>query len=574
MNPFQHFRKKYKRSWFNRGQEGIDPDEIFLDSSNLPQFNTDQFEGRMEQPISRKVITVAGIFFLIIGILYGYRIWNLQVKQGVAFAARSETNRLRNTVVFADRGVIYDRNNTLLAWNVTNPNDPDFSARQYATTSGAANILGYVKYPSKDNSGFYYREDYVGMDGAEKFFNDKLQGKNGVKITETDAHGAVASQNVMNPPQNGENLNLSIDARIQSHLYDIISSVAKDRGFTGGSGVMMDVKTGEIIAEVTYPEYNNQVLTDGSDNALIKSYFVDKSTPMLDRATSGLYTPGSIVKPVMALGALDTHTISPEKVLYTTGSISIPNPYNPGQTTVFRDWKNQGPLDMRHAIQQSSDVYFYEVGGGFGDQPGMGISNIDKYTSMFGYGRDVGSPFFGLKKGIVPSPEWKAANFAGEPWRLGDTYHSVIGQYGFQVTPLQVVRAIGAVANYGTLLHPTILANDTSLIKNAEHITLPRTEFDVVHEGMRLSAIQGTAVALNVDYVKIGAKTGTAELGVNKDFDNSWVTGFFPYDNPRYSFVVMMEHGPIHNVIGAPYVARQLFDWMHVNTPEYLVTQP
>ncbi len=570
MNPFLQFRKKFKRSWFNRGKEGIDPDEIFLDSSNLPQFDRDQFEGRMEKPISRKVVAATGIFFLIVGILYSYRVWNLQVKQGAAFAARSENNSLRNTVIFADRGVIYDRNNTLLAWNVGNDNDPDFSARQYATTSGAANIVGYVKYPSKDSSGFYYREDYVGMDGAEKFFNDRLQGKNGVKITETDAHGGVASQNIMNPPQSGESLNLSIDSRIQSQLYDIISGVAKDRGFTGGAGVMMDVKTGEIIAEVTYPEYNDQVLADGSNAKLITSYFTDKSTPMLDRATSGLYTPGSIVKPVMALGALDTHTITPDKILYTTGSISIQNPYDPSQKTVFRDWMDQGPLDMRHAIQQSSDVYFYEVGGGFGDQPGMGIANIDKYTSMFGYGHDVGSPFFGLQKGQVPSPAWKAANFNGEPWRLGDTYHSVIGQYGFQVTPLQVVRAIGAVANYGTLLHPTIIAHDTSMIASAEHINLPRSYFDVVHDGMRLSAIQGTAAALNVDYVKIGAKTGTAELGVNKDFDNSWVTGFFPFDNPRYSFVVMMEHGPIHNVIGAPYVARQLFDWMHINTPEYL----
>jgi penicillin-binding protein 2 len=574
MNPLQHFRKKLKRSWFNRGKEGIDPDEIFLDSTNLPKFNTDQFEGRIEQPISSKVVVFAGIFFLIVGLIYSFRVWNLQIKQGVAFAARSENNRLRDTIVFADRGVIYDRNQSLLAWNVENDNDPDFSARQYATTSGASNIIGYVKYPSKDTSGFYYQEDYVGKDGIEKFFDERLKGKNGVKITETSASGAVESQNTMNPPQNGENIHLSIDARIQSHLYDTIKSVALDRGFTGGAGVMMDVKTGEILAEVTYPEYDNQVLTDGSDKQTIQNYFVDKSNLLLDRATSGLYTPGSIVKPVMALAALDTHTISPDTVLMTHGFISIPNPYDPSSPTLFRDWKDQGPLDMRHAIQQSSDVYFYEVGGGYLDQKGMGIQNIDKYTSMFGYGRDVGSPFFGMKKGLIPSPEWKAATFDGEAWRLGDTYHSVIGQYGWQVTPLQVVRAIGAIANNGTLLHPTILAGDTSMLKDAEHINLPQTEFNIVHEGMRLSAIQGTAVALNVDYVKIGAKTGTAELGVKKDFVNSWVTGFFPYDNPRYSFVIMMEHGPLHNLIGAPYVGRQIFDWMHVNTPEYLATQP
>jgi penicillin-binding protein 2 len=573
MNRLQHIRKNLQRKWFNRGRESIAPDEIFLDSTNLPQFDQSQFEGRLERPISQRVIIFLGIFLIVVVTVYSYRVWNLQINQGQAFALRSENNRLRNTIVFADRGVIYDRNNTLLAWNVTNDNDPDFSARKYATTSGIANIVGYVKYPSKDSAGFYYREDYLGMDGVEKYFDDILKGQNGVKITETSANGTIESQNIMEPPTNGQNITLSIDTRIQSAMYNTIQSVAQDRGFTGGAGVMMDVRTGEIVAEVSYPEYDAQTLTDGADREKIQAYFNDASNPLLDRATSGLYTPGSIVKPVMALGALDSGVITPDKVLYTTGSISIANPYSPGEVSVFRDWKNQGPLDMRHAIQQSSDVYFYEVGGGFENQKGMGIANIDKYAKMFGYGSDVGSPFFGLKKGTVPTPAWKAENFNGEAWRLGDTYHTVIGQYGFQVTPLQVVRAIGAVANYGTLLHPTILADDTSMLADAEHINLPKAYFDVVHDGMRLSAIQGTGVALNVDYVKMAAKTGTAELGADKEFVNSWVTGFFPFDNPRYSFVMLMEHGPVHNLIGAPYVARQVFDWMNINTPEYFKSE-
>jgi penicillin-binding protein 2 len=573
MNRLQHIRKNLQRKWFNRGRESIAPDEIFLDSTNLPQFDQSQFEGRLERPISQRVIIFLGIFLIVVVTVYSYRVWNLQINQGQAFALRSESNRLRNTIVFADRGVIYDRNNTLLAWNIENDNDPDFSARKYATTSGISNIVGYVKYPSKDSAGFYYREDYLGMDGVEKYFDDILKGQNGVKITETSANGTIESQNVMEPPANGQNVTLSIDTRIQSAMYNTIQSVAQDRGFTGGAGVMMDVRTGEIVAEVSYPEYDAQTLTDGADREKIQAYFNDTSNPLLDRATSGLYTPGSIVKPVMALGALNSGVITPDKILYTTGSISIANPYSPGEVSVFRDWKNQGPLDMRHAIQQSSDVYFYEVGGGYQDQKGMGISNIDKYATMFGYGSDVGSPFFGMKKGTVPTPAWKAENFNGEPWRLGDTYHTVIGQYGFQVTPLQVVRAIGAVANYGTLLHPTILAHDTSMVADAEHINLPKAYFDVVHDGMRLSAIQGTGVALNVDYVKMAAKTGTAELGANKEFVNSWVTGFFPFDNPRYSFVMLMEHGPVHNLIGAPYVARQVFDWMNINTPEYFKSE-
>src|SRR5205085_1717011 len=145
--------------------------------------------------------------------------------------------------------------------------------------------------------------------------------------------------------------------------------------------------------------------------------------------------------------------------------------------------------------------------------------------------------FFGNKAGTIPTPEWKKQTFGGEEWTVGDTYHTVIGQYGFQVTPLQVVRAIAAVANYGTLVSPTIIANDTSSQKKAMHINVPKEYFNVVHEGMRQSALRGTAVALNVDYVHFGGKTGTAELGTKKEFVNSWVTGFFPYESPHYAFV-------------------------------------
>lgn len=569
MDRYHKIRKRLRKRWFNRGREDIDPDEIFLDSQNLPQFDRAQFEGRIEKPIAERTLAAVGIVLAIVGLVFAYRIYSLQIRRGADFAERSENNRLRHTLVFADRGVIFDRNNSLLAWNEENPNDADFSIRKYATTSGVANVVGYVKYPSKDSAGFYYRMDYVGMDGAEKFFDSRLQGENGIKITETDVRGTIESQSVMNPPKNGENLTLSIDARLQSRLYDEIKATALEHGFTGGAGAIMDVKTGEMIVEVTYPEYDSQVLTDGSDRELIQRYFNDPSNMLLDRATSGLYVPGSIVKPFMALAALQEGIITANKVLYTTGSISIPSPYDPKITYVFRDWKDHGAVDMRKAIEQSSDVYFYEVGGGYKDQPGMGIANIEKYMRMFGFGSDVGSEFFGTKKGTIPSPEWKKENFDGDIWRVGDTYHTVIGQYGFQVTPVQVVRAYAAIANYGSLLEPTIVAGDTSRIANAKRIDLPKRYYDVVHEGMRQSALVGTAKALNVPYAEFAAKTGTAELGVSKAYVNSWVTGFFPYREPRYAFVVLMEKGSRHNLVGASYVARQFFDWMSEHTPEY-----
>jgi len=562
--------RKIKKKLFKRNRQEIAPDEIFLDSSNLPDFNRDQFEGRLEKPIAGRTLIFVGTLFIIVGVIFSYRIWNLQIAQGKVFAKRSENNRLRHTLIFSDRGVIFDRNEELLAWNEDNPHDSDFSFRRYSTTTGISNLLGYIKYPSKDSAGFYYREDYEGVDGVEKFFNEQLKGENGIKITETNAFGKVESQSVMEPPQNGENLRLSIDSRIQSQAYNIIRQTALEYGFAGGVAIIMDVETGEILTQVTYPEYDSQVFSDGSDRAKIQGFLTDQAKPLLDRATSGLYVPGSIIKPFVALGALNERVVTADTVIHTTGSISVQNPYNPDEKTIFRDWKNHGSVDIRKAIEQSSDVYFYEVGGGFGNQKGIGISNIEKYVRMFGFGHEVDSPFFGLNVGVVPNPEWKLKTFNGDAWRLGNTYHTAIGQYGFQVTPIQVVRAYAAIANYGKLVSPTIIAGDTSMQKNTKQIELPKYYFDIIHDGMRPAAVQGTAVALNIPSVQIAAKTGTAELGISKEYVNSWTTGFFPYKKPRYAFAVLMEKGHRSNLVGAAYVSRQIFDWMTYNTPEYL----
>ncbi len=319
----------------------------------------------------------------------------------------------------------------------------------------------------------------------------------------------------------------------------------------------------------SYPEYDSEIMTEGKDAAAIGAYFKNADNPFLDRPISGLYTPGSIVKPVMAMAALDTHTISPDKQLFSSGSISIPNLFNPKLSSVFKDWRPNGWMDIRRAIAVSSDVYFYEVGGGYQDQPGMGVANIDKYAALFGYGKPVpGDPFFDNKDGTVPSPDWKKLNFGGEAWNIGDTYHTVIGQYGWQVTPIQAVRTIAAVANGGFLLDPKMI-HEENPVRAGTQIDLKAGDFQIVREGMREGVLEGTSVGLNVPYVKVAGKTGTAELGSLKQFVNSWAVGFFPYDHPKYAYAVLMEKGPVKNVIGGVYVMRQLFDWMSVNAPEY-----
>lgn len=556
----------------------IDPDEILLDSSNLPEYDTFQLEGRLEKPISRLVLYGVVIVFSIALIIFGIRSWRLQITYGHKYFEKSENNLLRPVPIFAGRGLILDKNDIELAWNLPSDeisntsgnnqkNTESVAHRQYATTTGLSHILGYVQYPSVDSNGFYYREDFEGVDGVEKYFNAQLTGQNGSRLIEVDARGNILSQNIVRPPKQGENVTLSIDSRLQSALFNNIRDIAQRVGFAGGAGIIMNVRNGEILALTNYPEYDSQIMSDRNNSSVIRAMLNDRNLPFLNRAVDGLYTPGSVVKPYIALGVLNEGIIDPNTIIITTGSISIPNPYDKTKETLFRDWKNLGPLNMRQAIAMSSDAYFYTVGGGYKDQKGLGIIKIDQYLRKFGFGLPLDIDFAVGKAGTIPTPEWKKKTF-GEDWFVGDTYHTAIGQYGFQVTPLQMIRAVSVIANGGLLLVPHIIKETPVEVEST--VDIPVKNFEVVREGMILGAKEGTSKAFNTINAKIAAKSGTAELGVSKDKVNSWITGFWPYDNPKYAFVVMLEKGSVHNLIGAVAAMKQQFEWMEVNTPDYL----
>ena len=363
------FNKKIKEifGWHRRlanSKNEIDPDEIFLDSSNLPKFDNHQFEGRLVSPISKRNITLLAVFFILAFIIFSAKIWSLQITEGAKYSERSENNRLRHVTVFSPRGVIFDRNNKEIAWNIFSE-DKEFSLRKYTDLSGFSHILGYVKYPAKDSSGFYYNEEYVGKTGVEKFFNNELLGENGLKITETNALGKVESESVIRPPKEGGNLILSIDSEVQNKFHESIADLAQRAGFSGGAGVIMDARNGEILAMANYPEYSSQVMSDGKDDKAIQTYLEDKNNPFLNRVVDGLYTPGSIVKPFVALGALKEKIISPSDTIFSGGSITVPNIYDPSKPSIFTEIRAHGYVDMRKAIAESSNVYFYEVGGGY-----------------------------------------------------------------------------------------------------------------------------------------------------------------------------------------------------------------
>ncbi len=559
LSAFRNFFRGKSRS----GE--IAPDEIFLDAANLPSLDEQQFEGRFEKPISNKAMFGLVVSFLVVFLVFISRASFLQVIKGSAYRERSENNHLRNIPVFAERGQIVDRNGVTLASGGAD--------RKYIKISGLSHLLGYVGLPSEldlaaENS---YSEEPIGKAGIEKIFNKELRGVPGLKVAEVDVKGVLQSENVFRPPVDSKNVTLSVDSLIQNKLFETIKSLAKERGFTGGAGVIMDVYTGEVLAMASYPEYDSNVMTLGDDNDLINQYIRDPGKPFLNRAISGLYTPGSIVKPIMAIAALTEKVITPEKKILSTGSISIVNPYDKTQKTVFNDWKAHGWVDMRQAIAVSSNIYFYEVGGGYENQKGIGIAKIEQYANMFGLGEKTGIEIEGEGVGLVPSPAWKLENFKGEPWRIGDTYHTSIGQYGFQVTALQMARAIGGIAT-GRLVQPTILKRDLPIPISVRDIVADESSLKVVREGMRMAVNTGSAGGLNIAQVAVAAKTGTAELGISKANVNSWVEGFFPYEHPRYSFSVVMESGKRANTIGGVYVMRQLLDWMSLYSSSYLTS--
>jgi penicillin-binding protein 2 len=556
-----------------RIKKDIDPDEIFLDSKNLPNFNTQQFEGRLEKAISKHSIFIVGLFFISISLVFVWQAINLQIIKGEAYFKKSENNTLQKQPIFADRGLIYDRKGVLLSWNTWAEDDINKLSspmRSYFSSPGFGLLLGYVSVPAKDSSGNYWQEDFIGKDGVEKYFNDELTGENGVRITETDVSGVIQSENMILSPKAGQDINLSIDSQIQKKMYESISNMAKNSSFMGGSGVLMDIKTGEILAMTSYPEYDGNILSKGKDSKVIGEYFSDKRKVFLNRAVSGLYSPGSIVKPFLGYGALVEGVISPLKTILSNGSISIPNPYFPEKKSVFKDHGTFGYVDMRKAIAISSDVYFYEIGGGFESQKGLGILKIDKYSRLFGIGEKTGINLGGEKEGTIPSPDWKAKTFKGEPWRVGDTYNTSIGQYGFQVTPIQMARAASGIANMGTINTPHTTLADKNFETKKTIVPVDAEKMKVIYEGMRMAVTEGTCMALNIPNVKVAAKSGTAQVGLSNTNTNSWIVGFFPYENPKYSFALVMERGPKAASGNATRVMSEVIDYMSVYTPEYL----
>lgn len=560
------------RKWFKRKYTDYEilPDEIFMDDANISGLNKQQFEGVIEKPIAQKTLQILGGFFAVCLLFFAGQLVYLQIVEGSTYLDRSENNRLRSTPIFAERGVIYDRNGEEIAWN--SEGEESYLNRAYTQLSGHGHLLGYVNYPEKDNNGNFWRREISGQAGIEKKYNDQLSGVNGAELFEVDALGSSVSSNLISQPQDGENLTTTVDTYIQHYLYEAIKEQALDSDFVGGAGSIMDINSGELLAFTSYPEFDPYTLAEGKDVDAINGFFTDPQKPFLNRVISGLYSPGSTIKPFLGLAALHEGLITKDTTIFSNGRIEIPNRFNPSNSSVFRDWRREGHglTDIRFAIADSVNTFFYAIGGGFQGQSGLGITKIEQYMRAFDIAEKTGIDFGNESSGTIPSPSWKEQVFSDGTWRLGDTYITSIGQFGFQVTPLQMTRAVAALANKGTLLEPLLLVGESE--KELVNPKINDQDYQTILSGMRDTVTEGTARNINVPYVSMAAKTGTAQVGVDNEFYNSWIIGFFPYEDPQYAFSIVMERAPRNNDGSASRAMRGFIEGVQENYSEFWET--
>jgi penicillin-binding protein 2 len=564
----------------NRPNHQVSIDEVLLDATNVNDLDHERFEGKRETKIPKRNVRLVWVVFLCVGAGFLYQLIELQIVSGAEFRTIAENNQVDEAVIIAERGVVVDRNGEPMIWNERDETgEYDFPIRAYTDRAGLGQVLGYVSYPKRDSSGVFFRTEYVGRNGVEAAYEDVLRGTNGTKLIEVDAKQAVVSEHAIAAPTPGGQLQLSIDAELSEAMYDIIATSSAAAGFRSGAGAIMNVHTGELIALTSFPSYDPEVMADGDDVALINEYNNDERLPFLNKVIGGAYTPGSIVKPFVAYAALRERVLSEDTQMYSNGTLVIPNRYNPSNPSYFNDWRSHGQMTVREAIAYSSNIYFYVAGGGLPDYaapqaglqsgiPGLGITKMAEHYRAFGLGTTTGINLAQEQAGVVPDPAWKRATF-DDDWRLGDTYFTAIGQFGFLTTPIQMLRAYSALASGGTLVRPHV---NIGQILETETVELDPAIVQIVHEGMRktVNFPGGTARALERDDVAIAAKSGTAEIGAGNAYVNSWAAGFWPYEEPQYAFILMMDRAPRSNSLGATRIMGDVVEWMSEYRPEYL----
>jgi penicillin-binding protein 2 len=582
------------------------------------------------------------------------QLWRLQIVEGPALRQRAENNRVRVSPITPQRGVIYDRNGTLLAANApmfvvsivpadlpsrgelavysrlgallaipqadikkavdkrvadgdiftpvqikTNvPRDAALmveqqhsdlagvvvtveSSRRYAEGPLLAHIIGYTGpispalltpegYRQKIDKEGYTINDRIGTAGLEDSYEHVLRGRPGRRMYEVEASGRELTELRVEAPDPGKNITLSIDVGLQRAVTTMLREGLKNGNV--GVAIVSDVRTGEVLSMVSLPTFDNNLFNDSTREEELSRSLKDPEQPFFHRAIAGNYPPGSTFKLVTALGALTEGVATRDTTIESKGILWVPHDFYPSFRQPFPDWAPLGRLNLAQAIGNSSNIYFFYLGGGYEPErfAGLGNERLARHARNLGFGGPTGIDVAGESSGTIPDEAWKVQR-VGERWVKGDTYNMSIGQGYVESTPIQVQNMTVAIANGGNLLRPRVVRqltdSDGNVVQAFGPSMIRSLELDPRHlrnvvEGMELGFSGQLLRDYRIPGLRVAGKTGTAEFGqaVNAQGElptHGWFTGFAPVDNPRYAVTVFVERGASSRD-AAPIAARIL----------------
>jgi penicillin-binding protein 2 len=612
-----------------RGQE-IVFDEITADNIGAGM-------NHRERPLRSIVfLSVAGVFF-VLGFIVLSRIFFLGVVKGDFYSERADSNVNKITVTPADRGFILDRYGTKLVDNVQilslrlRPSEvvkygeleavklfladfgisednlnsilsennlessnevvikKEISALEAITvetsdfksiyvardvkrsfTEEFSHVVGYVGFPSREESKEKNLSsvDVIGKTNIEAIYDETLRGTNGRTVEYRNVIGESLGTHTFSEPEAGKDIKTTIDAELQKFFYSRLSKALAGAG-PGGVGLVMNPLNGEILSLISVPGFSSSGISEG---------LTDPAKPLFNRAITGIYSPGSTIKPIVAVAALKEKVIGTREMVLSTGHLDIPNKYNPDNPTRFVDWKAHGWVDIYSAIARSSNIFFYAVGGGLpynedlfmgtsNISVGLGVSRLKEYYSLFGLDKETGIALTAESSGYLPSAEDKKER-TGIDWTIGDTYNISIGQGDLLATPIGLLNAISTIVNGGLMYKPSLIFD--GLPEKLTDLTYLSDEISQVEEGMEdtVQKSYGTAVMLDALPFRTCAKTGSAQVE-SKAKTNAFFIGCgpLPLESEKYDpicILVLVENAKEGSLNAVP-VAYDVFKWYYDN---------
>ncbi len=421
-----------------------------------------------------------------------------------------------------------------------------------------AHILGYVAEANEqelEKDPGLALGDSIGKQGLELVLEKRLRGRKGLRQLEVDATGRDLGQQVLRPPVSGETIDLSIDLGLQQFAYDELMGKA-------GAVVVMEPFSGQLLALVTQPSYDNNAFVDGLSHTEWTALRDNPRHPLQNRVIQSVYPPGSVWKLLMAGCGLHENFIKPSDTVYCPGQ------YRLGRS-VFRCWKEQGHghTDLAKSLVESCDVYYYQLG------ERLGVDRMSQFAMACGFGKPTGVDLPHEKSGLVPTRQWKRKN-RGEAWQGGDNLNMAIGQGFTLVQPLQVARYISALVNGGAILKPNLLSEAQPVELGRLPLSDVNRELIIKYMIETVESPRGTARRLQRQDAVIGGKTGTAQVvkivGEERDKvedmpygtrDHAWMASFGQKNGRSYVVVVMVEHGG-HGGSGAGPVVAAIYEYL------------